>query len=81
MGGDVNAVRGIPEWNIRISLVRDGRPVLALPPAPMVGETFTAVAGGAFLNGEPLRVSAKTDPAAALVGTGQARPGRDAARA
>ncbi|MEU8816563.1 inositol monophosphatase family protein [Actinoplanes sp. NPDC048796] len=82
VGGNVNAVHGMTDWNIGVSLVRDGRPRLAVLYVPLTGDLFTAVAGeGARLNGAPLRVSAKQDLAAALVGTGQAKPGRDAAAA
>ncbi|MBE1495307.1 myo-inositol-1(or 4)-monophosphatase [Amycolatopsis lexingtonensis] len=80
VGGNVNAVHGMPDWNIGVSLVRDGRPVLAAVYAPVPDELFTAVdGGGAFRNGAPLRVSAKTALDGALAGTGQARPGHDAA--
>ncbi|WP_410573106.1 inositol monophosphatase family protein [Amycolatopsis sp. cmx-4-61] len=78
VGGNVNAVHGMPEWNIGVSLVRDGRPVLAVVHFPVLGETFTATeGGGAHLDGEPLRVSAKTSLDGALAGTGQAQPGHD----
>ncbi|NBH02945.1 inositol monophosphatase, partial [Amycolatopsis sp. SID8362] len=80
VGGNVNAVHGMPDWNIGVSLVRDGRPVLAALYAPVADELFTATeGGGAFLNGAPLRVSAKTSLDGALAGTGQAQPGHDAA--
>ncbi|GAA2472181.1 inositol monophosphatase family protein [Winogradskya humida] len=80
VGGNLNAIYGMPDWNIGVSLVRDGRPVLAVLHAPAVGETFTAFAGeGAFLNGEPIHVSGKTDLSVALTGTGQAQPNRDPA--
>ncbi|UOX91156.1 inositol monophosphatase [Amycolatopsis sp. FBCC-B4732] len=79
VGGNVNAVHGMPDWNIGVSLVRDGRPVLSAVYAPVLDELFTAEAGGgAFLNGVPLRVSAKTSLDGALAGTGQAKPGHDA---
>ncbi len=82
VGGNMNAVQGMPDWNIGVSLVRDGEPVLAVLLAPVPGELFTAIAGaGAFLNETPVRVSAKTDLALALAGTGQARPNRDKANA
>ena len=82
VGGNVNTVHGMTDWNIGVSLVRDGRPTLAVLYSPLPDEMFTATAGGgAFLNGAPLHVSAKTDLTAALVGTGQAKPGRDAATA
>jgi myo-inositol-1(or 4)-monophosphatase len=82
VGGNVNAVHGMADWNIGVSLVRDGLPVLAVLHLPLAGETYTAVTGqGARLDGVPLRVSEKTDLAAALAGTGPAKPGRDAAAA
>ncbi len=82
VGGNINAVHGMTEWNIGVSLVRDGQPVLAVLYAPLADEMFTAIAGGgAFLNGAPLRVSVKSDLAAAVVGTGQAKPSRAATSA
>ncbi|BEL05396.1 inositol monophosphatase [Actinoplanes sichuanensis] len=82
VGGNMNAVQGMPDWNIGVSLVRDGRPVLAVLHMPVAGETFTAITDhGATANGVPLKVSAKTDLTLALTGTGQARPGREAGRA
>ncbi|WP_318306712.1 inositol monophosphatase family protein [Amycolatopsis solani] len=79
VGGNVNAVHGMPDWNVGVSLVRDGRPVLAALYFPVLDELFTAAeGGGAFLNGAPLRVSAKTSLDGALAGTGQAQPGHDA---
>ncbi|SDW79006.1 myo-inositol-1(or 4)-monophosphatase [Amycolatopsis xylanica] len=78
VGGNVNAAHGMPEWNVGVSLVRDGRPVLAVVYFPVLDEMFTATeGGGAFLNGVRLRVSAKTALDGALVGTGQAQPGHD----
>jgi|1186.fasta_scaffold243850_2 myo-inositol-1(or 4)-monophosphatase len=75
VGGNINTVHGMTDWNIGVSLVRDGRAVLAVLHDPLADETFTAIAGdGAFLNGVPMRVSAKSDLGAAVVGTGQAKP-------
>ncbi|MGI5217068.1 inositol monophosphatase family protein [Nocardia sp. CA-290969] len=77
VGGNVNAAHGMPDWNIGVSLVRDGRPVLAVVYFPVLDEMFTATeGGGALLNGAPLRVSVKTALDGALAGTGQARPGQ-----
>jgi myo-inositol-1(or 4)-monophosphatase len=82
VGGNLNAVSGMADWNIGVSLVRDGRPVLAVLHMPVAAETFTAVAGeGALLNGVPVRVSGKSDLSVALAGTGQAKPDRDPAHA
>ncbi|UJW29675.1 inositol monophosphatase [Saccharothrix sp. AJ9571] len=77
VGGNVNAVHGMTDWNIGVSLVRDGRPVLAVIYFPLSDEMYTAIdGGGAFLNGVRLRVSAKDSLEGALAGTGQAQPGR-----
>ncbi|GAA2641662.1 inositol monophosphatase family protein [Paractinoplanes durhamensis] len=82
VGGNLHALYGMADWNIGVSLVRDGRPVLAVLHTPLSGETFTAVAGeGALLNGVPVSVSKKTDLSVALAGTGQAKPNRDPAAA
>ena len=79
VGGNLNLVHGMTDWNIGVTLVRDGRPRFVVLHAPLTGETFTASAGGgAFLGGERLAVSVKTDLAVALTGTGQARPGHEA---
>ena len=78
VGGNLNAIQGTPDWNIGVSLVRDGDVVLAALHAPAVSEMFTALAGaGAALDGASLTVSAKTELALALTGTGQARPSTD----
>ncbi|MEW2162989.1 inositol monophosphatase family protein [Streptomyces sp. NPDC007084] len=76
--GNINHVHGMPDWGVTATLVRDNQPVLTVVDLPLTGDTYTALAGqGAHLNGAPLRVSAKTDLGAALVGTGQAKPGED----
>ncbi|MET7730040.1 inositol monophosphatase [Streptomyces sp. NPDC005402] len=76
--GNINHVHGMPDWAVTATLVRDNLPVLTVVHLPLTGDTYTAVAGGgARLNGLPLKVSAKTDLGAALVGTGQAKPGED----
>ncbi|MGW4025215.1 inositol monophosphatase family protein [Streptomyces sp. NPDC005009] len=76
--GNINHVHGTDDWAVTATLVRDNWPVLTVVHLPLSGDTYTAVAGGgAHLNGRPLTVSAKTDLGAALVGTGQARPGED----
>ncbi len=77
--GNINHVHGMEEWAVTATLVRDNQPVLTVVHLPLTGDTYTAVAGGgAHLNGHPLKVSAKTGLDAALVGTGQARPGESA---
>ena len=74
--GNVNHLHGRHGWGVTATLVRDGEPVLTVVNIPLNGETYTAVAGrGAFVNGLPLRVSAKQELSAAIVASGQASPG------
>ncbi|MCX5174751.1 inositol monophosphatase family protein [Streptomyces virginiae] len=76
--GNINHVHGMEDWAVTATLVRDNQPVLTVVHLPLTGDTYTAVAGGgARLNDRPLKVSAKTDLGAALIGTGQAKPGED----
>ncbi|MBL1097672.1 inositol monophosphatase family protein [Streptomyces coffeae] len=76
--GNINHVHGMPDWAVTATLVRDNQPVLTVVHLPLTGDDYTALAGsGARLNGAQLRVSAKTDLSAALIGTGQAKPGED----
>jgi myo-inositol-1(or 4)-monophosphatase len=71
--GAVNYVHGLTEWAVTVALVRDGRPELAVVCQPAAGLTYTAVrGGGAYRNGQRLRVSAKTALDAAVTATGQA---------
>ncbi|MEU8631262.1 inositol monophosphatase family protein [Amycolatopsis sp. NPDC048633] len=70
--GAVNHVHGLPEWGVTITLVTDGQPELTVFRQPIGDLTYTAARGqGAFLNGQPLRVSAKTDLSAAAVTASQ----------
>jgi myo-inositol-1(or 4)-monophosphatase len=76
--GNINHVHAMPDWAVTATLVRDNQPVLTVVHLPLTGDTYTAVAGGgAHLNNRPLKASAKTDLGAALIGTGQAKPGED----
>ena len=71
--GNVNHVHGLPEWAVSITLLRDREPVLTVVHQPIGDHTWTAVRGeGAFVDGRPLRVSAKTELNAAITVTGQA---------
>ncbi|MFI5758987.1 inositol monophosphatase family protein [Streptomyces sp. NPDC051569] len=74
--GNINHIHGMSEWAVTATLVRDNVPVLTVVHLPLTDDTYTALAGrGAYLNGERLRPSEKTALNAALVGTGQAKPG------
>ncbi len=71
--GAVNHVHGLPEWAVTITLVTDGQPELTVVRQPIGDLTYTASRGhGAYLNGSPLHVSAKTDLSAAAVTASQA---------
>lgn len=71
--GNVNHVHGLPEWGVSVTLLRNDAPVLAVFYQPIGNLTYWALRGaGAYLNGQPLRTSAKTNLADAVVLTGQA---------
>lgn len=76
--GNINHIHGMADWCVTATLMRDNTPVLTVVNLPMTGNTYTAVrGGGAHLDGVRLHSSLKTELGAALVGTGQARPGED----
>jgi histidinol-phosphatase len=51
-------VRGVPVWATLLALERDGAVVCGVASAPALGRRWWAVrGGGAFANGDPLRVS------------------------
>jgi myo-inositol-1(or 4)-monophosphatase len=74
--GNINHIHGMDDWGVTATLVRDNVPVLTAIHLPLPGNTYTAIrGGGAWLDGVRLRPSKKTELKAALVGTGQAKPG------
>lgn len=76
--GNINHIHGLVGWGVTATLIRDEIPVLTAVALPALGQVFTAAHGrGAFLNDAPITVSTKSDLSAALVGTGQAKPGED----
>ncbi len=69
--GTTNFAHGVPFYAISIALWENHQPQVAVVHAPALGETFTAVSGeGAWLNGNPIRVSTIREPEMALLGTG-----------
>lgn len=73
--GNVNHLRGLPEWAVTATLVRENQPVFTAVHLPLTGETYTALAGaGAHLDDRPLRVSGTGSLGLGLVATSQARP-------
>jgi histidinol-phosphatase len=56
--GTKNFVRGAPVWATLIALLVDGQVQVGVVSAPALGRRWWAVrGGGAFVNGEPIRVS------------------------
>ena len=77
LDGTINFLHGLPIFAISIALEREGQLVGGLVYNPVSHETFTAEKGkGAFLNDKRLRVAARTELAAALIGTGVPHHGR-----
>jgi histidinol-phosphatase len=57
--GTKGYVRGLPVWATLIALVEDGRVSVGVVSAPALGRRWWAVrGGGAFVDGEPIHVSA-----------------------
>ncbi|MGL6096762.1 MAG: inositol monophosphatase family protein, partial [Fimbriiglobus sp.] len=71
LDGTSNYVHDVPAYCVSIGLWHAGRAVVGVILDPRMGETFTAAAGqGAFLNGEPIRVSETASLRDALLSTG-----------
>ncbi len=71
LDGTVNFVHRIPVFAVSLALWDGARPEVAVVHAPRLGETFHALrGGGAFLNGERLRVSAAGSLAECVLATG-----------
>lgn len=72
--GTTNYVRGVPVWATLLALVRDGDVVLSLVSAPVLRRRWWAVrGGGAFVDGEPCRVSSVGRVEDAAISTTSAR--------
>ena len=71
LDGTTNFLTGSPLFAVNIALARDGEVIAGVTHAPMMGETFWAERGqGAWLNGQPIRVSTRTDMMQAVLGVG-----------
>lgn len=69
--GTKSFVRQCPFFSTQIALMRAGRFVLGVSSAPVYGELAWAEEGrGAFLNGQPIRVSQVSDLAGSILSTG-----------
>jgi myo-inositol-1(or 4)-monophosphatase len=80
--GTINYARGIPLWGNSIGLTRRGETVCGAIYLPVFDELYTvARGGGAFLNGEPIRVSDLDDLSAVALSHGDFNVGDDSLRA
>lgn len=71
LDGTNNFSQGLPVFTVSIGLQHRGKTILGVVYAPYLKELYTAVLGeGAFLNGEPIRVSRKEDLEHSILGTG-----------
>ncbi|MEN3185084.1 MAG: inositol monophosphatase family protein [Atribacterota bacterium] len=69
--GTSNYIHGLPFYAISMAYFRGGKPSIGVIYAPVLKELFFAEEGqGAFLNGEPIRVSPVDTWHQAIVGTG-----------
>ncbi len=58
LDGTANFVHGFPVVGVSVALVADGRPVVGVVHAPMLGRVYSArLGGGAFCDGRPIRVA------------------------
>lgn len=58
LDGTTNYVHGVPHYCVSLALERNGRLLVGAVFDPRLGECFTAIDGrGAWLNGQPIRVS------------------------
>jgi myo-inositol-1(or 4)-monophosphatase len=58
LDGTANFVHGFPVVAVSVALVAEGRPVVGVVDAPMLGHVYWAkLGGGAFRDGDPIRVS------------------------
>ena len=70
LDGTANFLHRFPAVGVSVALVEDGRPVVGVVHAPLLGDTYTAVRGeGAWRGAERLSVSTRP-PGAAICATG-----------
>jgi myo-inositol-1(or 4)-monophosphatase len=70
LDGTANFVHGFPIVGVSVALVLAGEPVVGVVQAPLLGDVYAARrGGGAFLNGQPIRVAERA-PESAICATG-----------
>ena len=71
LDGTTNFAHGIPVFSVSIALLKNNSPILGVAYDPLRKELFSAeLGGGATLNGQPIRVSSRTDLGQAVLSTG-----------
>ncbi|MBD5278055.1 MAG: inositol monophosphatase [Bacteroides sp.] len=71
LDGTTNFNNGLPVFSVSIALEHNGEAVVGVVFAPYLNEMFHAVKGeGAFLNGQPIKCSSKSELDRAVVATG-----------
>lgn len=71
LDGTTNYTQGIPIFAVSVALQHQGETILGVIYEPVLEEMFTAIKGrGAYLNGNELRVSAKTELSKCVLATG-----------
>jgi len=65
--GTNNYVRGVRLWATSVAATMDGKPVAAANVVPALGDAYRAGESETTRNGEPVGVSDRTDPEAAIV--------------
>lgn len=65
--GTNNFVRDVPLWATSVAAVEDGEAVAAANVLPALDDTYVSGSDGVTLNGDPVRVSERDDPEAAVV--------------
>lgn len=71
LDGTTNYLHGFPEYAVSIAALVDGVLAAGVVRHAVTDDVYSAMrGGGAYCNGEPLRVSTATKPARALIGTG-----------
>jgi len=77
LDGTTNFLHGIPQFAISVALERNGQLVAGVVYNPVNDELYTAERGqGAFLNDRRIRVSARTNLADCVIGTGVTHLGK-----
>ena len=71
LDGTTNFLTGVPIWAVNIALAREGRVIAGVTYNPVMNEMFWAEkGGGAFFNGQPMRVSTRKVMEDAVIAVG-----------